>query len=60
MSTVPRWVLKAMGLFVGELRENDEMMYQFAQPYHFSSEKIARQLSITATPYVDGVRATLQ
>jgi nucleoside-diphosphate-sugar epimerase len=60
VTTVPRWLLRALGLFVAELRANDEMMYQFEAPYHFSSARIEAALGLTATPYADGVEACLR
>lgn len=59
LQVAPRWLLQAMGLFVAVLRENDEMMYQFEADYRFDSSKIARAYALEATPYRDGIAATL-
>lgn len=48
-----------MGLFVPVLRENMEMMYQFDHDYRFDSSKIERAYGLAATPYRDGIAATL-
>lgn len=55
----PRWVRRALTLFVPILRENEEMMYQFDADYRFSSRKIEEAYGITATPYATGIAETL-
>jgi len=55
----PRWLLRAMGIFVPVLRENDEMMYQFEEDYRFDSSKIEAAYDVTARPYREGIAATL-
>ena len=60
LQTVPRWLLKAMGWFVPVLRENEEMMYQLEQDYRFDSSKIEQSFGLSATPYRDGLAATLR
>jgi len=59
MVTLPRWVLRLMGLFMPVLRENDEMMYQFENDYRFDSSKIRSALGLAATPYRQGIAACL-
>lgn len=60
LQVAPRWVLRAMGLFVPVLRENDEMMYQFEYDYRFDSGKIATAFGLEATAYREGIATTLQ
>jgi nucleoside-diphosphate-sugar epimerase len=60
LQTVPKWMLKLMGLFVPVLRENEEMMYQFAYDYRFDSSKIESALGLQATPYRQGIAASLR
>jgi nucleoside-diphosphate-sugar epimerase len=60
MQTVPRWLLKVMGLFVPALRENEEMMYQLEHDYRFDSRKIEQAFGLRATPYREGLAATLR
>jgi nucleoside-diphosphate-sugar epimerase len=55
LRTAPRWLLRTMGLFQSELRENDEMMYQFADDYRFDSSRIRDELGIAPTPYREGI-----
>jgi nucleoside-diphosphate-sugar epimerase len=59
LQVAPRWVLRAMGLFVPVLRENMEMLYQFEHDYRFDSSRVARTFGLTATSYRDGIRVTL-
>ena len=59
LSVAPRWVLKAMGLFVPVLRENEEMMYQFDYDYRFDSSKIESAFGLQATPYREGIGESL-
>jgi nucleoside-diphosphate-sugar epimerase len=60
LQVAPRWMLRLMGLLVPVLRENDEMMYQFERDYRFDSGKIKAAFGLEATPYAQGVVASLQ
>ena len=59
LQVAPAWVMWLMGLFVPVLRENREMMYQFERDYLFDSSKIEAAHGIEATPYREGIAATL-
>ena len=59
LQVAPRWMLALMGVFVPVLRENGEMMYQFERDYRFDSTKVERALGLAATPYREGIAATL-
>jgi len=59
LQAAPRWMLSLMGLFSPVLRENMEMLYQFEHDYRFDSTKLERAFGLTATPYRDGIAATL-
>lgn len=59
LQAAPAWMLRLMGAFVPVLRENREMMYQFERDYVFDSSRIERQLGLRATPYREGIGATL-
>ena len=59
LQALPRWMLRLLGLFVPALRENEEMMYQLEQDYRFDSRKIQQAFGLRATPYRDGLAATL-
>jgi nucleoside-diphosphate-sugar epimerase len=60
LQVAPRWLLALMGLFVPVLRENMEMLYQFERDYRFDSSKVEQAFGVTATPYRDGIAATLK
>lgn len=60
LNVVPRWMLRCMGIFVPLVRETVEMLYQFEYDYRFDSSKIERALGLSATPYREGIAATLQ
>jgi len=56
LQTAPRWMIRAMGLLQPSLREQVEMLYQFEQPYRFSSSKLSDAFGVSATPYGDAFR----
>lgn len=60
LQVVPRWMLSILGLVVPVLRETMEMLYQFEHDYRFDSSKLERGFGLTATPYRDGIAATLK
>jgi nucleoside-diphosphate-sugar epimerase len=60
LQVAPCWMLSLMGLFVPVLRENMEMLYQFEHDYQFDSTKLERAFGLTATPYREGIAATLK
>lgn len=60
LQVAPRWLLRLMGVFVPELRENDEMMYQFEHDYVFDSTKLREAYGVEATPYEVGIPETLR
>lgn len=59
LQVAPTWLLAALGLFNPVLRENNEMMYQFESDYRFDSTKVKNAFGLEATPYRDGIAATL-
>ena len=59
LQVAPRWLLRLMGLFVPVLRESDEMMYQYQYDYRFDSSRVEAKFGLTATPYREGIAATL-
>ena len=60
LQVAPKWLLALMGLAMPVLRENAEMMYQFESDYRFDSTKAERALGLAATPYREGIAATLR
>ena len=59
LQVAPRWLLKLMGVFMPVLRENAEMMYQFLHDYRFDSSKIETAFGLRATPYREGICASI-
>jgi nucleoside-diphosphate-sugar epimerase len=55
ISGLPKWLMRAVGLFVEPVSESVEMFYQYDRPYLFDSSKFDKQF-FAATPYVDGIR----
>ena len=60
ISVLPIWMIKIIGVFVPFMKEMPEMMYQYDQDYFFDSSKFEKRFNITATPYAEGVRLTIQ
>jgi nucleoside-diphosphate-sugar epimerase len=58
IETVPNWILRAMGLFVPEVREMAEMTYQWRQPYWLDDTKARSVYGLRATPWDEAVTAT--
>jgi len=53
---VPTWMLYIIGLFVPELKEFPEMMYQNEMDYIFDSTKFEKRFGLAATAPKDGVK----
>lgn len=59
IAILPNWLLKIVGLFVPVMREMPEMMYQYDRDYVFDSGKFTARFGMKATPYAQGVKATV-
>ena len=59
-ATLPRWMLRAGGVFDRGVKELDEMLYQYEHDYVFDSEKIERELELMPTPYEQGIIDTVE
>lgn len=51
------WII---GLFLGVVRENMEVLYQNEAPYLFDSRKFLRSFDFDVTPYEQGIAATVR
>jgi nucleoside-diphosphate-sugar epimerase len=58
ISSIPKWMLSALGLFVPVLKENMEMLYQMESPYYFSSAKFDNKFGKMATPIRQAIKET--
>ncbi|MEO8397406.1 MAG: NAD-dependent epimerase/dehydratase family protein [Chloroflexota bacterium] len=52
-------MMRLAGLFIPGAREVAEMMYEFERPFIVDSSKFSRAFGMTATPYAEGLAATL-
>lgn len=59
IAAVPGWLFKLIGLFSRDLREIDEMMYQWNAPHVVDHGDFARAFGNDATPHREAVRQTL-
>ena len=59
VSTAPRLLLRALGLFNPTVRELDEMRYEFTQPFIVDSTKAQNRLDIAPTPLREALQATI-
>jgi len=53
---VPTWMLYMLGIFIPELKEFPEMLYQSEMDYVFDSSKFEKQFGTLATPPKEGVK----
>jgi nucleoside-diphosphate-sugar epimerase len=60
ISLIPRWSLRLLGLFIPELKESREMMYQYDRDYFFDSSKFEKRFDFKPTAYKEGIRFTVQ
>jgi nucleoside-diphosphate-sugar epimerase len=57
---LPKWGVRALGLFIPVLREFVEMMYQYENDYFFDSSKFEKEFGMSATSYKIGIAETLR
>ncbi len=60
ITTLGKGMCRFLGIFIPVLKEMGEMMYQNDSPYIFDSSKIEQRYGLKATPYEEGIRATIQ
>jgi nucleoside-diphosphate-sugar epimerase len=56
---VPRWMLRAMGVFVPDMREMVEMLYEFEQPWLVDDGAFTRTFQMTGTPLSQSIPRTV-
>ena len=59
ITSMPKFGVRILGLFVPVLREFVEMMYQFENDYIFDSSKAEKFMGTTATSYEEGIATTM-
>lgn len=60
LQALRKFSVNMVGMFVPILHEFVEMMYQFENDYIFDSSKIEKAFNLRATPYREGIAATLK
>ena len=58
VSAVPRALLSVLGLFMGDLREMKEMLYQWERPFLVDHSKFAARFWSDPTPFEEGLPKT--
>ena len=51
-----RFMVRVLGLFIPNLREMPEMMYQYENDYVFNSQKFEQKFGIKPTSYEEGIK----
>lgn len=60
VQAMPRFVLSVLSVFNSELREVKEMLYQWERPFIVDASKFGSRFSSEATPFTEGVKATVE
>jgi nucleoside-diphosphate-sugar epimerase len=58
-STTPRFLLRVLGVFNPTVRELDEMLYEFTQPFVVDSTRAQTVLGLAPTPIDEAISATV-
>jgi nucleoside-diphosphate-sugar epimerase len=59
VKVAPRLLLRALGVVNPTIRELDEMLYEFTQPFVIDGSKATRRLGLEPTPIDDAVAQTV-
>lgn len=54
--TVPRILVRILGLFIPIMKEMVEMLYQYDRAYVFDSGKFEKRFGVIPTPYLEGIK----
>ncbi len=57
---IPKWMVKAMGLFMPIMKESVEMLYQYDRDYIFNSAKFESHFGFEPTSYEEGIRQIIE
>jgi nucleoside-diphosphate-sugar epimerase len=58
-SVLKKWQLRLVGMFVSNIKESMEMLYQSEYEYLFDSTKFENYFNIKPTPYKEGIAASV-
>ena len=56
---MPTWMVNAVGLFNGDVREMKEMLYEFEEPFVVDASKFETAFGSHATPLPEAIGATV-
>jgi nucleoside-diphosphate-sugar epimerase len=59
ISSMSKLTMKMVGLFIPEVKEMGEMLYEFDQPFIMDSSKFERTFGMKATPMRDAIKETV-
>jgi len=59
-TTLPNWMVKALGIFIPVMKEIAEMNYQYDRDYYFDSKKFNDYFSFTPTPNAVAVKQVIE
>jgi nucleoside-diphosphate-sugar epimerase len=57
-SILSKWMIRLAGLFIPDIRETYEMLYQNEVPYIFDSSKFEKTFNFKPTSYEEGIQKT--
>jgi nucleoside-diphosphate-sugar epimerase len=57
---IPVWMIRLLGLFIPEMKEFPEMLYQYDQDYVFDSYKFEKRFGIEATAPKEGIKILIE
>jgi nucleoside-diphosphate-sugar epimerase len=60
VQTIPKWMIKALGIFIPLMREFPEMLYQNEQDYILDSTKFEKRFNILATSPKIGIKKMIE
>src|SRR5262249_35014438 len=59
VAQVPRWIMKAMAILMPLMRELDEMLYQWDEPFVVDDRRFRERFLLTATDAEEAARRTV-
>jgi nucleoside-diphosphate-sugar epimerase len=59
ISAMPRWMVSAVGLFNGNVREMKEMLYEYEEPFVVDDSRFVAAFGNIATPLPEAIDTTL-
>ena len=60
LSAMPRWMMRSLGLFVGTLRELNEMAYQWEAPFAINDQRFRARFTVEPTPPHEADQQTVE